>query len=120
MVSVGLLHFIAPEGFVKIVPKMLPAPLFLVYLSGFFEMLGGVGILIPRTRRAAGYGLIALYLAVFPANINMAVNDLQPEHVTLPAALLWLRLPFQIAFIAWAWWCTRSTPVAGDRAKRPT
>ena len=109
MVGIGAMHFIAPANFVKIVPAWLPTPLALVLVSGFFEIAGGVGLLVPRVRRAAGWGLVALYVAVFPANINMAVYDIQPEGLTIPPALLWLRLPFQLGFIAWALWCTKGT-----------
>jgi uncharacterized membrane protein len=108
MVSVGVLHFVRPSGFVKIVPAWLPAPLFLVLLSGFFEIAGGIGLFSRRLHRAAAYGLIALYIAVFPANINMAVHDIQPDGGHIPEALLWLRLPLQAAFIAFAWWLSRS------------
>ena len=69
MIAVGVLHFVRPKAFVRIVPKFLPTPLALVYISGFFEILGGVGLLIPETRTWAAWGLIALYVAVFPANI---------------------------------------------------
>jgi len=116
MASIGVLHFLAPSGFVKIVPKMLPAPLTLVYVSGFFEILGGLGLLWPRTRRLAGWGLIALFVAVFPANINMAVNDIQPEGMTIPEWAMWLRLPFQVLFIAWAWWCSRDGAAPANEA----
>ena len=108
MVGVGVLHFVRPSGFVKIVPSFLPAPLLLVHVSGFFEIAGGVGILVRRVHRAAALGLVALYVAVFPANINMAVNDLQPDQGHIPTSLLWLRLPFQVLFIAWAYWLSRS------------
>jgi len=112
MVAVGILHFARPEGFVKIVPAFLPAPLLLVYISGFFEIAGGVGLLVSRVHRAAAWGLVALYVAVFPANINMAVNDIQPGdggwpgHI--PAALMWLRLPLQALFIGIMVWLSRS------------
>ena len=107
MAAIGILHFVRPDGFVKIVPAFLPAPLFLVYLSGFFEIAGGLGLLLERTRRLAGLGLVALYVAVFPANINMAVNDIQPSDSHIPTAALWLRLPFQALFIGVAWWLSR-------------
>lgn len=107
MITVGVLHFVRPDAFAKIVPKALPAPYALVYASGVFEILGGAGLLLERTRPLAGIGLIALYVAVFPANINMAVNDIQPDGVVIPAALLWLRLPFQVLFIWWAWKVSR-------------
>ncbi len=107
MIAIGLVHFLAPAGFVQIVPEWLPAPLVLVLVSGFFEIAGGVGLLIPKVRRAAGHGLIALYIAVFPANIHMAASDVQPVGFHIPAVLLWARLPFQALFIVWAWWCSR-------------
>ena len=108
MIAVGILHFVQPAGFVKIVPAWLPAPLFLVLLSGFFEVLGGVGLLVRRAHRLAAWGLIALYVAVFPANINMAVHGIQPDGTHLPVVLLWARLPFQALFIWLAWWLSRS------------
>ena len=107
MIAIGVTHFASPEGFVQIVPKVLPAPLVLVYVSGVFEVLGGIGVLVARTRRMAGWGLIALYVAVFPANINMAVNHIEPAGTHIPEALFWLRLPLQVLLIAFAWWCTR-------------
>jgi uncharacterized membrane protein len=108
MVLVGILHFARPSGFVKIVPAWLPTPLLLVLVSGFFEIAGGIGLFSRRLHRAAAFGLIALYIAVFPANVNMALHDIQPEGGHIPVALLWLRLPFQAAFIALAWWLSRS------------
>ncbi|MBX3193176.1 MAG: DoxX family membrane protein [Labilithrix sp.] len=108
MVWIGVLHFVRPEGFVRIVPSFLPAPLALVYVSGFFEIAGGLGLLVARVHRAAAWGLIALYVAVFPANVNMAINDIPLGADRIPTALLWLRLPFQALFIAWAYWLGRS------------
>jgi uncharacterized membrane protein len=100
MIGVGVVHFAAPAWFVSIVPAALPAPLTLVLVSGFFEILGGVGLLVPRARRAASLGLVALYVCVFPANINMIV-DARASHGIAPW-LLWARLPLQVVFIAWA------------------
>ncbi|MBL8611275.1 MAG: DoxX family membrane protein [Myxococcales bacterium] len=104
VVAVGVLHFARPEGFVRIVPAALPFPLALVYLSGFFEIALGLGLLWPRSRRVAAWGLVALFVAVFPANVNMAVNHIQPEGATLPEWAFWARLPLQIALVAWAVW----------------
>lgn len=104
MTGVGVMHFTSPEPFVRIVPAALPAPLMLVYASGIAEIAGGIGILIPPLRRAAGLGLIALYVAVFPANVNMALNHLPLGNDSVPTWALWMRLPFQIVFIAWAYW----------------
>lgn len=108
MAGIGIAHFVIPDPFVRIVPAWLPAPLVLVWVSGFFEVLGGVGLLVPRARRAASIGLVALYLAVFPANVNMAVNHLTFDGKTaVPPALLWLRLPLQAVLIALALWVGR-------------
>ncbi len=107
MVGVGVLHFVQPRPFERIVPKYLPAPRALVYISGFFEILGGLGLLIPATRMYAAWGLIALYIAVFPANIYMLTHDisLNPKK-PIPRWALWARLPIQLLFIAWAYWFT--------------
>ena len=107
MISIGILHFARPKPFVRIVPKFLAAPLALVYISGFFEIAGGVGLLIPATRVAAAWGLVALYIAVFPANIYMLTHNisLNPKK-PIPKWALWVRLPFQFVFIAWAYWFT--------------
>jgi uncharacterized membrane protein len=113
MVFVGVQHFRDPEPFVRIVPSMLPAPRTLVFVSGVFEILGGLGLLVPQTRRAAAWGLIALYVAVFPANINMAINNIPMGDQVVPPVFLWLRLPLQAVFIAWAWWFTRPDHVPG-------
>lgn len=111
MIGVGVSHFTSPQGFERIVPSLLPAPKLWVYLSGVFEILGGLGLLPQRTRRAAGLGLIALYVAVFPANINMAINGIQltPDG-DVPRWAMWARLPFQAVFIGWAWWVSKSDP----------
>jgi uncharacterized membrane protein len=106
MIAVGTLHFALPGWFVSIVPAALPSPLALVLVSGFFEILGGVGLLVARARRAASIGLVLLYVAVFPANINMIV-DAQASHGVAPW-LLWARLPLQAVFIAWALYVGRS------------
>lgn len=108
MVGIGVVHFARPQPFVDIVPTWLPAPWLLVYVSGVCEILGGLGLLVPRTRRFAAWGLIALYIAVFPANIHMAVHRITPTGTDpLPTWALWARLPFQLVFILWAHRFTR-------------
>ena len=105
MVGMGLLHFVRPKPFVRMMPKQLPAPLLLVYVSGVFEIGFGIGLLFELTRQAAAYGLILLFIAVFPANINMAVNRVQLNPARpLPTWILWARLPLQFGFIALAYW----------------
>lgn len=112
MLGIGALHFVADEIFVQIVQPFLPAPMLLVWVSGVIEIALGAALLHPRTRRAAGWGLVSLYVAVFPANIYMAVENVQivglPAWAAQPSQTsLWLRLPFQIVFIAWALWVSR-------------
>ncbi|MCW2973863.1 MAG: hypothetical protein JWN72_2136 [Thermoleophilia bacterium] len=98
----GVMHFLRPRGFVRIVPEQLPRPELLVSLSGIAEVLGGVGLLVPPVRRVAGTGLIALLVAVFPANVNMALHA-DRLGAGLPEWALWLRLPLQPALIAAVW-----------------
>lgn len=102
MTVVGIAHFVWPEPFERIVPKKLPAPRALVYISGAFEILGGVGLVLPYAPKVAAWGLIALLVAVFPANINMAVNDLPLGTKKLPRWVHWVRLPLQAVLVAWA------------------
>lgn len=100
MVAAGVLHFARPEKFEPIVPDWLPAPRLLVLVSGAFEIAGGVGLLVPKTRRAASLGLMALFAAVFPANVYMATHKIYTDNPWI----LWGRLPLQAVLIGWAWW----------------
>jgi uncharacterized membrane protein len=107
-VFAGVMHFVAPDPYVGIMPAYLPWHLELVYLSGVAEILCGVGVLIPRTRVLAAWATIALLIAVFPANLNVAIHDLPMGDATEGAGILnWVRLPLQLVLIAWAWWYTR-------------
>ncbi len=116
MAYAGVAHFRSPAPFVSIVPNYLPYPLLLVYISGFFEVAGAVGLVIPKLRRWAAIGLVALYIAVFPANINMAVHNIPIGGHSFAGWELWLRLPLQLVLIAWAWWCGNiGRPSAGIR-----
>ena len=117
IIVVGITHFVKPEQYVRIVPPQLPYPFELVYISGFFEILGGIGLLIPFVSVAAAWGLIALFIAVFPANINLAINNIPIEGIPHDPFLYWARLPFQAVLIAWAWWYTRR-PQEQPGAKR--
>ena len=103
--TAGLLHFLRPDGFVRIVPPYLPNPLLLVHLSGAAEIAGALGLLVPATRRWAAWGLVALLLAVFPANVYMLQTG--GAGLSVPEWALWLRLPLQLVLIAWAWWVRR-------------
>jgi uncharacterized membrane protein len=103
-VAAGINHFLRPGLYVSIMPPYLPWHLPLVYLSGAAEVVLGVLLLVPRTRAAAAWGLVGLLIAVFPANVHMAMNShLFPA---VPPAVLWVRLPLQGVLIAWAYWFT--------------
>ena len=103
-ISSGIAHFANPQPFVQIVPPFLPWPLGLVWISGFFEILGGAGLLVPPLRRSAGIGLIALLVAVYPANIYMAVSNVPFGAAHLPWWAHLVRLPFQFVLIALVYW----------------
>jgi uncharacterized membrane protein len=119
MVGIGVAHFANPGPFEALVPPQLPAPLALVYISGVFEIAFGLGLMIPRFARWAAWGLVALFVAVYPANIYHAVSG-GLSHPDLPpfmdnGAVAILRLPFQFLFIAWAWWYTRAPSPHADQ-----
>jgi uncharacterized membrane protein len=97
----GALHFARPRVYEAIMPRYLPAHRELIYASGAAEIAGGAGVLHPRTARLAGWWLIATLVAVFPANVEMAVHAERFRRI--PEPLLWARLPLQVALVAWAW-----------------
>jgi len=103
----GIAHFALTPLEMSIVPPYVPNPRLVVLLSGVFELLGAAGILHRRTRSAAGWGLIALTIAVTPANVYMMEH---PERFGVPYALLVARLPLQGALLALIWWSTRRSP----------
>ena len=101
-VGIGIKHFTNPMWFVKIVPPILPYKLSLVYISGFFEILFGIMLLFPYTRYIAAWGLIMLLIAVFPANLYLAMTNGAGLNTT--PLIAWWRLPFQFVFIGIAYW----------------
>ena len=107
-VVAGISHFRSPATYIRIVPPVFPDPALLVAISGVAELAGGLGILLPRVRRAAAWGLIALLVAVFPANIYMLTHHIPLGAHLVSPVLLWLRLPLQGVLIALVWWtCLR-------------
>ncbi len=107
-VVAGVNHFRSPEFYLAIMPPYLPWHLELVYLSGVAEIALGLALLVPALRVWAAWGVIALLVAVFPANLHQALHDVPMAGSTESlGALRWVRLPFQAVFIAWAWWHTR-------------
>jgi uncharacterized membrane protein len=105
-VTAGALHFIRPQLYAKIVPPALGHGAELVAISGLAEIAGGLGLLLPRTRSMSGCGLILLLLAVWPANILMAV-DAERFAAVAPAWALWARVPLQLPLMWWVWRVSR-------------
>ena len=108
-VGAGVMHFVIPRTYTAMVPDWLPRRRELVYASGVAEIAGGALVLHPRTRRAGGLWSIATLLAVFPANVHMAVNPDRYPDVPGGAPALWARLPVQALFVAWAAAAARET-----------
>lgn len=104
--AAGVLHFVHPDAYVRIVPPFLPGPRLLVLASGVCEVAGGLGLLVPLLRRAAGVGLVLLLAAVFPANVYMALDPEGAGRGIAPV-LLWLRLPLQPLLAWWVWRASR-------------
>lgn len=109
--AAGINHFVDPAAYRPLMPPELPAHELLIWLSGAAELALGVGLIIPETRRWAAWGVIALLIAIVPANIYVAVHDIPlagaPEGA---GAGNWARVAFQPVLILWAWWHTRPDP----------
>ena len=105
-IGAGINHFINPDWFVRIVPPILPFKITIVYISGIFEVILGSLLIFPKTRFIAGWGLILLLLAVYPANIYVALTNGKAMDTT--PIIAWGRLPFQFALIALAYWHSKA------------
>lgn len=101
--TAGVLHFVMPAFFDRIVPPWIPDARLATYLSGAAEILGAIGLMIPATRTAAAWGLIALLIAVFPANIHMLMQARDANASAWYVAGLWARLPLQGLLMWWVW-----------------
>lgn len=101
----GANHFVNPGPYLAMMPDWVRWPELTNQLSGGAEIAGGLGLLIPVLRRAAGWGLLGLLVAVFPANLKVALHGW--PGVDLPRWLLWLRLPVQPLLMAWVWYAAR-------------
>jgi uncharacterized membrane protein len=104
-VLAGINHFVNPEVYGRMMSAFLPYHYALVLLSGVVEILLGLGVMVPKTQRPAAWGLIAMLVAIFPANINMALH---PEAWGINVWVLYARLPLQLLFIYWAYRCTKT------------
>ena len=103
-IAAGWNHFHIPAAYIQIMPPFLPTPLLLVYISGIAEIAGGIGVLIPVFRKAAGWGLILLLVAVFPANIYAVQSGMVISGYHIPLWMLLFRLPLQLLLIYWVYW----------------
>jgi len=109
----GLNHFSNPNFYVSIMPPYLPMHSELSYISGFFEIIGAIGLLFAKTRKISGYGLLILLIVIFPANIHMAIHpEYFPDYSKLT---IYLRLPLQFLFMAWVYWATLRKKAVGDK-----
>ena len=106
-IAVGIYHFVNPDFFMAIMPPYLPLHLELVYLSGFFEIALGLLLVYPKTQALAAWGLILLLIAVFPANIHLAMSAEAQAALKTTEAVAIGRLPFQLVFLGLAYWFTR-------------
>lgn len=113
-IGTGIAHFTHTAFFEPIVPPPLPARAAVIW-SGVFEIAGGIGLLIPRLQRAAGWGLMLLVLAVFPANIYSAIAQVAPAGVEAEPWELWARLPFQFVIWGGLWWSSLAPGAFSDR-----
>ena len=102
----GVMHFLRPRFYLAMMPPWLPAAAVLVLVSGVFEIMGGIGVLVPATRVIAGWGLIALLFAVFPANVQMLLNARAAHASATTIAVLVARLPLQVLLVYWVFRAT--------------
>jgi uncharacterized membrane protein len=107
MTFAGAMHFVKPRWYMRIMPRYLPAHRELVFASGVAEMAGALGTMHPRTRRTAGRLLIATLVAIFPANVDMAVRAHDFPDVPGGRPALLARLPLQGLFVYWVWLATQ-------------
>jgi uncharacterized membrane protein len=111
----GLNHFLSPHFYLAIVPSYLPWHAPLIAISGVAEILGGLGVLLPATRKFAAWGLIALLVAVFPANIEAISTGMVIAGNVVPKWMLWARLPLQLVFASWVYLTCLKRTSAGAR-----
>ncbi len=112
----GASHFTSMKyDFAAMIPAPLPDDLWVIYLSGVLEIAGAIGLLIPRTRKVAGICLVLLLVALFPANVNAALNEI-PLRGEAPTPL-WLRAPMQLLFIGMVWWTSIKEPATTRRGE---
>lgn len=112
-VAAGVVHFVAPGFYVESVPDVMPWPRFWVAFTGAAEIAGGVGLLVPKLRRAAAAGLVAMLLGFLWVHIDMVIEPPIMNGEPIPMWMLVARIPLQFVFIAWIWWAGW-LPARGD------
>ena len=113
----GTSHFTSMKyDFAAMIPDPMPDGLWVIYLTGVFEIAGAIGLLLPQTRRLAGICLVLLLVAMFSANVNAALNEI-PLGGQDPTPL-WLRTPMQLLYIGMVWWTSVKAPAKKDRRLR--
>ena len=105
-IMAGTNHFINPDWYVRIVPPILPFKTEIIYISGILEIILGSLLIFPKTRFIAGWGLIILLVAVYPANIYVALTN--GEAMDITPLIAWGRLPFQFVLIGLAYWHSKA------------
>lgn len=115
----GLNHFRDPALYLSMMPPWVPWPDLLQKMAGAAEVAGGIGILIPPLRRMAGWGLLLLLVAVFPANLHLALHGWPEAPAAIAPWVLWARLPLQLGFAAWVWWSCLSERRPEDSRHAP-
>ncbi len=110
-IAAGINHFVNPGFYLKITPDVIPWPLAMIYLSGVFEVLGGAGVLVPKLRQVAAWGLIALLIAVSPVHVDMLVQA--EKFSAVPMWVLVTRLLLQPLLVGWVWWTAARARVHG-------
>lgn len=108
-VVAGAIHFARPDVYVPLMPQVIPAKLFWIYFTGVAEIAGGVGLLVPRLRRAATIGLILMLVGFLWVHVDLLSRPTYFNGEPIPRWLLWARVPFQFVLIAWVWWAGRVT-----------
>jgi uncharacterized membrane protein len=106
-VLAGINHFKSPGGYLKIMPPYLPYPQVLNILAGVFEIAFGLMLIFPATRPLAAWGIILMLIAFMPVHIYMIQNaPMKMGGLVVTQTLAWVRIPFQVLFVLWAWWFT--------------
>jgi uncharacterized membrane protein len=110
-IGMSSMHFIASETELKVIPEFLPFRRTALYLTGIWEFIGGIGLLVPRWKRFSAWNMVGLLLVVFPANVNHAIKDMRSGRFAETRLYHWIRLPAQAVFIWVVLWSTNDKEI---------